>query len=109
LVYQLYGLNEGDIREVELWYCRRYPRLAEAQGALVEVKEKYSAHLQRCQRILEKQPAYWKSNPVLQLIAEGESHNLEFKETLEWDVRQNQHAAYLNKESLKTINAFLNT
>lgn len=27
IVYDLYGLNEGDIREVETWYARRYPRL----------------------------------------------------------------------------------
>lgn len=28
LVYELYGLDEDDIREVETWYARRYPRLA---------------------------------------------------------------------------------
>lgn len=109
LVYQIYGLTDDEIREIELWYCRRYRALAEAQGLLAEVNEKYAAYIERCQRILEKPPAYWKSNPVLQLVAQGESHNLEFKETLEWDVRQNQHAAYLNKECLKTISAFLNT
>jgi hypothetical protein len=27
LVYHLYGLNEGDIQEVEKWYARRYPKL----------------------------------------------------------------------------------
>jgi type I restriction-modification system DNA methylase subunit len=109
LVYQLYGLSEDDIREVELWYCRRYQKLAEAQGLLAEVKEKYAGHLERCKHILEKPPSYWRSNPILQLIAQGESHTLEFKETLEWDARQNQHAPYLNKESLKTIDAFLNS
>lgn len=31
LVYDAYGLNEYDIREVENWYARRYPRLLEAQ------------------------------------------------------------------------------
>ena len=31
LVYQAYGLNEADIREVENWYARRYPKLAQAQ------------------------------------------------------------------------------
>lgn len=24
----MYGLNEDDIREVETWYARRYPKLA---------------------------------------------------------------------------------
>jgi len=27
IVYELYGLNEDDIKEVETWYARRYPRL----------------------------------------------------------------------------------
>ena len=31
LVYEAYGLNEADIKEVEEWYARRYPKLAEAQ------------------------------------------------------------------------------
>ena len=28
LVYETYGLNEDDIREIETWYARRYPKLA---------------------------------------------------------------------------------
>jgi hypothetical protein len=28
LVYEMYGLNKDDIREVEIWYARRYPKLA---------------------------------------------------------------------------------
>lgn len=32
LVYEAYGLNDEDIGEVETWYARRYPRLAEAQA-----------------------------------------------------------------------------
>ncbi|OGK49789.1 hypothetical protein A3A56_03840 [Candidatus Roizmanbacteria bacterium RIFCSPLOWO2_01_FULL_40_32] len=28
LVYQMYGLNNDNIREVETWYARRYPKLA---------------------------------------------------------------------------------
>ncbi len=31
LVYEAYGLNEADIREVEDWYARRYKTLADAQ------------------------------------------------------------------------------
>src|SRR5699024_4327323 len=31
IVFDLYGLNKNDIREVENWYARRYPRLVEAQ------------------------------------------------------------------------------
>lgn len=28
LIYKLYGFNKDDIREVETWYARRYPKLA---------------------------------------------------------------------------------
>ena len=108
VVGELYGLNEEDIREIELWYCRRYQLLAEAQGLMAEVREKYAAHRARCQRILEKPPSYWRSNPILELIAQGESHKLEFKETLEYDVRENRQNRELNKATLKTIAAFLN-
>lgn len=36
LVYEAYGLNEDDIREVETWYARRYPKLADAQRRNLE-------------------------------------------------------------------------
>ena len=109
LVYQLYGLSEEDIREVELWYCRRYPKLAEAQGVLAEVQQKYASHLARCELILSKPPSYWKSHPILQLIAQGEGSNLEFKETLEADVRTGEKYPGVLASALKTIAAFLNT
>ncbi|MHC5722136.1 MAG: hypothetical protein ACYTX0_61505, partial [Nostoc sp.] len=48
IIYQLYGLSDEDIREVELWYCRRYKKLAEAQGLLAEVCEKYADYLALC-------------------------------------------------------------
>jgi hypothetical protein len=38
LVYEAYGLNVDDIREVENWYARRYPALAAAQRANLERK-----------------------------------------------------------------------
>jgi len=47
--------------------------------------------------------------PISELIKQGESHTLEFKETLEYDVKQNRNNHNLNKECLKTIAAFLNT
>ena len=109
LVYKLYGLNEEDIREIELWYCRRYSRLAEAQGVMAEVREKYKDHLTRCARILEKPPAYWRSHPVLTLIAQDEGARLEFKETLEADTRNGEKLPALVHSVLKTVAAFLNT
>ena len=109
LIDQLYGLTSEDTRELELWYCRRYPVLAEAQGLLWEVQQKYSDHLTRCERILSKPPRYWKSHPILELIAQGEGQKLEFKETFEADARTgNKHPGVLSA-SLKTVAAFLNT
>ncbi len=39
LVYAAYGLDEGDIREVEDWYVRRYPKLAAAQRRALAAKQ----------------------------------------------------------------------
>lgn len=39
LVYSIYGLNDSDIREVEDWYVRRYPKLAAAQRANLAAKQ----------------------------------------------------------------------
>jgi hypothetical protein len=39
LVYEAYGLNEADIREVEDWYARRYPKLATAQRRALASKQ----------------------------------------------------------------------
>ena len=39
LVYAAYGLNEADIREVEDWYARRYPKLAQVQRRALAAKQ----------------------------------------------------------------------
>ncbi len=39
VVYKSYGLNEVDIREVEDWYARRYPKLAIAQNRVLSAKQ----------------------------------------------------------------------
>ena len=43
LVYELYGLTEDDIREVTLWYCRRYDKLAAAQGVTADAHARYAS------------------------------------------------------------------
>ncbi len=105
----LYRLSTSDTREVDLWFCRRYPKLAIAQGMMTEVKEKHSDHLSRCERILAQPPGYWESHPILALIAEGEGQKLEFKETLEADSKTGKKHPALPHESLKTICAFANS
>jgi hypothetical protein len=109
IIYQLYELDYEDIREIELWYCRRYPKLAEAQGILDAVKEKYERHIEHCRRVLAKPPTYWKSHPIRTLIAQGEGSKLEFKETLRVDIKTNTTNKDVLFASLKTIAAYLNT
>ncbi|MFA6568618.1 MAG: DUF3800 domain-containing protein, partial [Victivallales bacterium] len=38
LIYEAYGLNDDDIKEVESWYSRRYPKLAAAQRRTLAAK-----------------------------------------------------------------------
>jgi phage regulator Rha-like protein len=54
IIYKLYGLTDEDIREIELWYCRRYNKLAEAQGLIAEVAQKYADYLTLCQQSVEE-------------------------------------------------------
>ncbi|MCX6378653.1 MAG: ATP-binding protein [Armatimonadetes bacterium] len=108
LVYQLYRLDENDIREVEIWFCRRYALLAKAQGVWAEVETKYADYFERAKLILEKPPGYWHSHPVYTLIAEGEGHKLDFKCYLAVDI--DGRASSKSVESVVSeIAAFLNT
>jgi len=40
LVYEMYNLNEEDIEEVENWYFRRYPKLAQVIEKKIKMKNK---------------------------------------------------------------------
>ena len=46
--------------------------------------------------------------PVEKLIAEGEHENLEFKQTLRWDVEQRRHNKMLEEVAVKSIASFAN-
>jgi ATP-dependent Lon protease len=46
---------------------------------------------------------------VQELIKKGESRTLEFKSTLQWDVKENRSNKELQKDVIKAIAAFLNT
>jgi hypothetical protein len=52
LVYQAYGLNWGDIREVENWYERRYGKLVAAQKRNLEALGKPTDYLEIYKGIL---------------------------------------------------------
>jgi len=52
--------------------------------------------------------SYLRSNSVSELIAQGENHTLEFKETLQYNINSKQIDLDVRHESLKTIAGFLN-
>lgn len=39
IVFRLYDFSENEVIEMKKWYCRRYPRLAKAQGVWQEVPD----------------------------------------------------------------------
>lgn len=122
LVYDIFEFEDQDVREVELWFCRRYRGLAVAQGLVDDAKTRYQKHLAWCEFIFSKPPGYWRLHPIVRLIASDEGASLEFKETLEFvdripaSVPENKREEWkANKQRervegvLKTICAFLNS
>lgn len=98
LVYELYGLNEDDINEVETWFARRYPKLA-----------KY-AYYQSPEELLQKQLQQVNANDkIKQLLASGESKTVEFKSTLRYCLRENKPQKYVEHSAIKNLAAFLNS
>lgn len=98
LVYELYGLNEDDINEVETWFARRYPKLA-----------KY-AFYQSPEELLQKQLQQVNANDkIKQLLASGESKTVEFKSTLRYCLRENKPQKYVEHSAIKNLAAFLNS
>ena len=49
------------------------------------------------------------ADQIRSIIRKGESKTVEFKQSLEWDVKNDKHLKQLNMQCLKTIVAFLNT
>jgi membrane protein YdbS with pleckstrin-like domain len=50
-----------------------------------------------------------KKFPILDLLLEGESRRLEFKQTLRWDIKQKVINKELERAVMKTVGAFLNS
>ncbi len=98
LVYNLYGLNAEDINEVETWFARRYPKLAQyADIKNPELLSNLSIAVETSQQ------------RILEFIRQGESRTMEFKHTLRWDVRESKVAEHIEHSAFKNIAAFLNT
>lgn len=56
----------------------------------------------------KKTTSDWRSIPIPELITQGESHNVEFKETLRYNIQTKKLDSKVFNSSLKTIAAFLN-
>jgi hypothetical protein len=97
LVYELYGLNENDINEVETWFARRYPKLAAYAWYKTPAELQASA---------TQEP---KQTQVINLIKAGESRTVEFKSSLRYCLKQKSPQKYVEHSSFKNLAAFLNT
>lgn len=87
----------------ELWKVERFPEFLEARRLLIATK--YNDYLQS----LMSKSVKVKGKSISEIIELGESNNLEFKSTLQWDIVQNRKNKSLRKSVLKTIAAFLNS
>jgi hypothetical protein len=96
IVFQLYGLNEEDINEVETWFARRYPKLAK----YADIKEQVKVIAESRETEEEK----W-----LAIIHQGENKKVEFKSTLRYCMKQKSPQVYVEHSAIKNIAAFLNS
>lgn len=87
----------------ELWKLERFTDFLEARRQLIALK--YNEHL----KSLITKPIKVKDKPIVEIVELGESVNLEFKSTLQWDIVRNEKNKSLRKSVLKTIAAFLNS
>lgn len=94
LIYELYGLNEEDIQEVEYWWARRYPKLARFADTKPRLSVKDQQELQA--RLSET-------------ITRGENKYCEFKSSLRLDIRKGSPEKQIEHTAFKNIAAFLNT
>lgn len=87
----------------ELWKIEKYSDFLEARRQLIAIK--YNEYL----RTLVSKPVKVKDKPIIEIVSLGESVNLEFKSSLQWDIVRNEKNKVLRKSVLKTIVAFLNS
>ncbi len=96
LVYQLYNLTHEDINEVEIWFARRYPKLAK----YADIKPWES---------FKKKSDKPEQEQIKNLIATGENKTLEFKQTLRFDIKEKKVNLDVEWSCIKTIAAFINS
>jgi hypothetical protein len=95
---------------------RTQSKLTELNGAIEKFEEELalnpissSAILGQLDSMLEVINGLTEIDKVHNLLRQGETKNIEYKETLSVDVRSNKKEKYIELSALKTIVAFLNT
>ena len=87
----------------DLWRVARYEDFLSARRELLAQRANVFLNS------LIAKPDAVKHRPIAELVKLGESSVLEFKSTLQWDIRQNQPNKALRKACLKTVAAFMNS
>jgi len=89
--------------EPALWAVDRFEEfLAERRRLMANAINEYMDNLVADGQVSE-------SRPLSEIIAAGESTQLEFKASLQWDLRQSQVNKVLRQAVVKTVAAFMNT
>jgi len=86
-----------------LWKIENY------EGFLAARRELMARKINEFMEALISEPEETHERPIGELIELGESINLEFKSTLQWDVINDNKNKNLRHSVLKTLSAFLNT
>jgi hypothetical protein len=107
LVAAAYALGPGEVREIALWYARKYPALADNQGVRAAVLATYGPYLDWANRQLTELGT-GVIDAVSLAIQEGETVSREFKETARWDLALQRPNPALELAIVKTVAAFLN-
>ncbi len=87
----------------DLWRVERYEQFLKARRAMMSRK------LNEFMDALIVEPETPAFRPLDELVAGGEALTLEFKSTLQWDIREGKQNKGLRRSVLKTLAAFLNT
>jgi len=87
----------------QLWKLDRYSDFLKARRELIS--DGMNQFLEGFTRVSDNSTV----RPVTELIGMGESGNLEFKSSLQWDVVEGRHNKGLRDSVLKTLAAFMNS
>lgn len=87
----------------KLWEVQHYRDFLAARRELI------SRELNEFMNALVDPPEETHRRPITEIIRSGESHCIEFKSSLQWDLNSEKQNIRLRYSSLKTIAAFLNS